>query len=73
MNKTIKKEKVCKNLVICCTHILKSLKAKKKIKMFEVLKDTFVCEKCAEKEPKTKKEFMKMFATVCRDCIKNSK
>lgn len=70
---TKEEKELSKNLVVCCHHILTALKAKKKIKMFEVLKDTFTCEKCAENEPKTKKAYMAMFVTVCRDCIKGKK
>lgn len=60
-------------LVIACRHILEAGKNNKKIKMFEVLKDTFVCSECAENEPKNKKEFMDMFVTLCEDCIKDIK
>ena len=60
------------NVVLGCRHILKALKDKKKIKMIEVLDDTFTCEKCAKHEPKTKKQFMDMFVTICRKCIKGT-
>lgn len=60
-----------KNLVIVCHHILNSLKAGEKFSMNEVLEDTFTCNACARNEPKTKKEFMDMFVSVCRDCISN--
>lgn len=73
MKKLSKEKKCSKNLVVCCVHILKAVRAKKKIAMFEVLKDTFTCKKCAENEPKTKKAYMAMFVTVCKGCIKGNK
>ena len=57
------------NLVIGCRHILEAGKVNKKIRVFEVLEDTFTCVRCAVKMPKTKKEFMDMFVTLCRDCV----
>lgn len=56
-------------LVIGCKHILEAANKGKKIRAIEVLEETFVCAKCAKKEPKTKKEFMDMFVSMCKDCI----
>jgi len=57
-------------LVICCHHIMEALKNNKKIKKIEVMEETFVCPKCAKNQPKTKKEFMDMFTTICEHCLK---
>ena len=71
--KKLSKKELSKNLVVCCSHILKALQAKRKIQMFEVLPETFVCSKCERNEPKTKKDYMKMFNTVCKGCINANK
>lgn len=60
-------------LVICCHHIMDALKTKKKIKKIEVLNETFACPACAKNQPKTEKEFMDMFITVCEHCLKDGK
>lgn len=57
-----------KKLVIACHHLLK---LPKKI-AFEVLEETYACEKCAENEPKTEEAFMAMFSTICEECLKNN-
>jgi len=49
---------------------MEALKNNKKIKKIEVMEETFVCPKCAKNQPKTKKEFMDMFTTICEHCLK---
>lgn len=68
---TKKKKKSNSELIICCGHISSALRTKKDIAMFEVLPETFACQKCSKKEPRNEKEYLKMFNTVCRGCIGN--
>lgn len=71
MKKAKKKSSI--NLVVCCSHILTALRTKKDIAIFEVLPDTFACQKCSKKEPRNEKEYLKMFNTVCKGCINSNK
>lgn len=58
-----------KDLVLGCNHILKALESGEAITINEVLEETFACDVCAKKEPQSQKEFMDMFATICKGCI----
>ena len=64
-------------LALACHHLFKG----KRQKAYLVLEqepvdenDTgkiYTCKKCAENEPKTQKEFMKMLGSYCQKCLLN--
>lgn len=68
MKKEHKKENK-QRLVLVCKHILKAREKKEEITIEQVEKDLFVCLKCEKKMPKTKKEFMSMFVSLCSGCL----
>lgn len=66
----MKKEHKKDNLVIVCRHIFSACEKGKSLLVKEVALETFTCYKCAKNQPKNKKEFMDMFITLCKCCLK---
>ncbi len=70
-------KKECEKLSLVCNHLLKG----KRQRAFLVLEDEpvdkrdtgkiYTCIKCAQNEPKTQKQFMKMLTTCCMHCLRN--